>query len=204
MLIRTARLIIRPLERADVDAIRLWRPHTDPLLARYNIPIETEQERDAWFALRTGDPTRREFAILTASGQFIGRIGLREMDDRGCAQLGIALGADFLNQGYGTEALTGFLDWYFGEGGFARLVLDVATMNPRAIHVYEKLGFQCLMERAEPADENTVAFLNDPRSEPVRHLFRYENDQIFVLFHEMELTREIWQANFKSQISNVK
>ncbi len=46
MWIRTARLAIRPLERADVDALHALRPHTDPLLAHYNIPGETEQERD--------------------------------------------------------------------------------------------------------------------------------------------------------------
>ncbi len=193
MRICTARLIIRTLQRADVDALHALRPHTEPLLQRYNPPCETDEKRDVWFMLRTGDPTRREFAILTTSGQFIGRIGLREMDGQGGARLGIGLGADFLDHGYGTEAMIGFLDWYFGDGDFVRLALDVVTMNSRAIHVYEKLGFQRLAEGAEPADENTVAFLNDPRSEPVRHLFRYENDQVFVLFHEMGLTRDIWQ-----------
>ncbi len=197
MWIRTARLLIRPLKRADVDALHALRPHTDPLLARYNLPAETEQERDLWFAIRTGDPARREYVITTVSGQFIGRIGLREVDGRGGARLGIGLGAEFLDQGYGTEALTGFLNWYFGEGGFARLALDVATMNPRAIHVYEKLGFRRLTERAEPADENTAAFLNDPRSEPVRRHFRYTDDKIYTLFYEMELTCNEWQQRME-------
>jgi len=37
-------------------------------------------------------------------GQFIGRIGLREIDGQECARLGIGLGAEFVNCGYGTEA----------------------------------------------------------------------------------------------------
>ena len=116
MIVRTARLFIRPLERADVDAIYALRPHTEPLLLRYNPPAEeTQADRDLWFALRTGDPARREFAILTAPGQFIGRIGVREMDEQSSARLGISLGADFVNRGYGTEALVGWLDWYFGD-----------------------------------------------------------------------------------------
>jgi len=190
MLIRTARLIIRPLERADVDAIHALRPHTDPLLVRYNVPAETEQERDGWFALRTGDPARREFAIL-ASGQLVGRIGLRDMDGQGSARLGIGLGADFLDRGLGTEALAGFLDWYFGEGGWSRIVLDVLTANARAVRVYEKLGFRHVAQRREPADESTVAFLHDPRSIPLRHYFPYENDKFWVVFYEMELTRKM-------------
>jgi diamine N-acetyltransferase len=195
MVIRTARLLIRPLERADVDAIYALRPHTDPLLLRYNLPAEeTDADRDLWFDLRTGDPARREFAILTASGQFVGRIGLREMDGQGSARLGISIGADFVDRGYGTEALAGWLNWYFGQGGFVKLVLDVLGLNTRAIRVYDKLGFRRVSEFCREADQATLDFLAEPSSVPVRELFRRENDQVLVPFYEMELTREMWQT----------
>ena len=209
MVIRTARLLIRPLERADVDAIYALRPHTDPLLLRYNPPAEeAKADRDLWFALRTGDPARREFAILTAPGQFIGRIGLREMDGQGCARLGISLGADFVDRGYGTEALAGWLDWYFGEGGFARLVLDVLSLNTRAIRVYDKLGFKRGREFCLEADQTTLDFLAAPSSAPLRKFFRHENGKVLVPFYEMELTREDWRAasarRIQYQISNTR
>jgi len=194
MLVHTARLIIRPLERADVDALHTPRPHTDPLLLRYNIPAETDQERDFWFALRTGDPTRREFAITTASGQFIGRIGLRGMDGQGSARLGIALGADFLDQGYGTEVLAGFLDWYFGEGGFSKIELDVSAVNARAIHVYEKLGLRRVGDLYFPAEGDVgLVVLRHPRYSGIWQYFKQENDQIWVLYYDMELTRKEWR-----------
>jgi RimJ/RimL family protein N-acetyltransferase len=195
MEIRTARLVIRPLQRADVEAIAIWQPFTDPLLTGYNSPSnESDKERDLWFAMRTGDPARREFAIAEASGGLVGRIGLREIDARGCARLGISIGAEFVNRGYGTEALAGFMDWYFGEGGFARMVLDVAAANLRAVHVYEKLGFRYVLRRYEPmGEEVAAAILDNPLYADIWQYFKRENDQTWALFYDMELTREAWQ-----------
>jgi diamine N-acetyltransferase len=193
MQICTARLVIRPLERTDVDALHALRPHTDPLLLRYNILAETERERDLWFALRTGDPLRREWAIVTAWGQFIGRIGLREIDGQECARLGIGLGAEFVNCGYGTEALIGFLDWYFGEGGFSKIVLDVSAVNARVIHVYEKLGFCRVGDFYYPAEGDVgLVILRHPRYAALWQYFKQENNQTWVLYYDMELTREAW------------
>lgn len=112
---RTKRLAIRALERPDVDEIARWRPYTDPLLLSYNLPIQSPAERDWWFLSRSGDSTRREFVVETvpngAIGRVIvGRIGLREINTQGSARLGIAIAAEYMNQGYGTEALAGFLE----------------------------------------------------------------------------------------------
>lgn len=193
MLVRTARLVIRPLQRADVDAIAIWQPFADPLLAGYNVPDSTAQERDDWFALRAGDPTRREFA-LEASGQVVGRISLRDMDGHTSARLGIGIGAEFVNRGLGAEALAGFLDWYFDEGSFSVMALDVSAANRRAVHVYQKLGFRHVMDLYRPVgDDAVVVFLDDPRYADLRAYFRRQDGQTEALFYEMELTRQEWQ-----------
>jgi len=193
MQVNTARLTLRPLQRADVDAMAVWQPFADPMLAKYNLPDQSAKERDDWFALRTGDLTRREFAI-EASGQVVGRISLRDMDGRGHARLGISIGAEFVNHGFGTEALIGFLDWYFGEGEFSAMALDVSAANRRAVQVYQKLGFRHVMDFYQPVgDEAVVAFLDDPRYADLRIYFRREDGQTSALFYEMELTRKEWQ-----------
>jgi RimJ/RimL family protein N-acetyltransferase len=192
MQVRTARLVIRPLQRADVDAMAVWQPFADPSLAAYNPPDPSAQERDDWYALRTGDPARREFAI-EASGQVVGRISLRDMDGQGAARLGISIGAQFVNRGLGTEALTGFLDWYFDEGGFSVMVLDVSASNRRAVHVYQKLGFRHVKDLYRSVDDEAVAFLDDPRYADLRTYFRRKAGQTEALFYEMELEREEWQ-----------
>jgi RimJ/RimL family protein N-acetyltransferase len=192
MPVRTARLVIRPLRRADVEAIAIWQPFADPVLARYNVPDQSAQERDDWYALRTGDPARREFAI-EASGQVIGRISLRDVDGHGSARLGISVGAEFANHGLGAEALSGFLDWYFGKGGFGVMVLDVSAANRRAVHVYQKLGFRHVQDLYQPVgDEAAVAFLDDPRYTDLRVYFRRKDGQTEALFYEMKLTCEEW------------
>ncbi len=194
MQVRTARLVIRPLQRADVDAIAIWQPFADPLLASYNVPDQSAQERDDWFALRTGDPTRREFA-LEVSGQVVGRISLRDIDGHTSARLGISIGAEFVNHGLGAEALTGFLDLYFDEGGFSVVALDVSASNRRSVHVYQKLGFRRVTDLYRPVgDEAVVAFLDDPRYADLRAYFRRQDGQTEALFYEMELTRQEWQA----------
>ena len=193
MQMRTARLVIRPLQRADVDAMAVWQPFADPLLARYNLPDASAKERDDWYGLRTGDPARREFAV-EASGQVVGRISLRDMDGQGAARLGISIGAQFVNRGLGTEALTGFLDWYFDEGGFSVMVLDVSASNQRAVHVYQKLGFRHVRDLYRfVGDEAAVVFLDDPRYADLRAYFRRRSGQTEALFYEMELAREEWQ-----------
>ena len=194
MQVRTARLVIRPLQRADVDALAIWKPFADPLLAGYNVPDQSAQERDDWFALRTGNPTRREFA-LEASGQVVGRISLRDIDGHTRARLGISIGAEIVNRGLGTEALTGFLDWYFDEGGFSVMALDVSASNQRAVRLYQKLGFRHVMDLYQPVgDEAVVAFLDDPRYADLRAYFRRQDGKTEALFYEMELTRQEWQV----------
>jgi len=193
MQVNTARLVIRPLRRSDVDAMAVWQPFADPMLAQYNVTAQSARERDAWFALRTGDAMRLEFAI-EASGQVIGRISLRDMDGQGRARVGISIGAEFVNHGFGTEALAGFLDWYFGEGEFNAMALDVSAANRRAVQVYQKLGFRHVMDFYQPVgDEALASFLDDPRYADLRVYFRREDGRTSALFYEMELTREEWQ-----------
>ncbi len=206
LIARTPRLAIRPLQRADVDKLAEWEPFTEPLLLSYNTAMRTAAERDGWFAARTGDPARREVAGEDAQGALAGRIGLRDMDGRGRARLGIVIRAGSMNQGYGTEALAAFLDWYFGPGGFSKMVLDVSAANPRAKRVYDKLGFRRVMDFYRPIEAATAAaVLQDSRyAEAWPHL-HMDGGRMFILFHEMELTREDWQkVNFKYQMSNSK
>ena len=193
MRVCTERLIIRPLQRADLDAMSIWRPQADPILASCS-PGQPGEERDAWFTALASDLSRRDFAIAEISGQLVGRVSLREIDGQACARLGIVIGAEFAECGYGGEALEGFLGWCFGEGGFARMVLDVSAANARAIRIYEKAGFRRASERYQlVGDEMVAPFLDDPRYADMRQYFKREDGQVWALFYEMELTREAWQ-----------
>jgi len=58
------------------------------------------------------------------------------------AWLAIGLGPDHWDQGYGQEAMRLLLAFGFQELNLYRVQLTVFSYNPRAIRVYEKLGFQ--------------------------------------------------------------
>ncbi|KAK4507498.1 hypothetical protein PRZ48_001233 [Zasmidium cellare] len=56
-------------------------------------------------------------------------------------RFGINFTKEHQDKGYGTELLTWAIDYMFGSLGIHKCELDVSSDNPRAIHVYEKVGF---------------------------------------------------------------
>ena len=48
---------------------------------------------------------------------------------------------DFLNRGYGTEALRLWVDYLFANSEYHKLCLDTWSFNPRMARVAEKIGF---------------------------------------------------------------
>ena len=48
---------------------------------------------------------------------------------------------DYLNRGYGTEALYLWVNYLFENSDYHKLCLDTWSFNPRMMHVAEKLGF---------------------------------------------------------------
>lgn len=195
MLLHGPRVVIRPLTRTDLDQMAAWRPYDSPLYADANWAQRPRRELDRWYAHHSRDPQRMLCAVTDRAGQVIGSITLREIDGRRSARLGITLGADFVNRGYGTEALACFIDYYFEELGFAKLVLDVAGYNRRAIRVYEKLGFAQVGERERPVGKRkALALLKGSRAADVgRFLRRDWLGRYWVSCYEMELTREGWE-----------
>ena len=82
------------------------------------------------------------FSMLESkSGEFIGNIEFMDIED-GTGELGIAITAKKQNMHYGTEAIKRILAYGFDEMGLTRIILKVYPNNERAIHVYEKCGFE--------------------------------------------------------------
>ncbi|NMC53261.1 MAG: GNAT family N-acetyltransferase [Chloroflexi bacterium] len=84
------------------------------------------------------------FNICTREdGHVIGQVDLSEFDAvTGNAWLGIGIGERaFWNNGYGSEAMEVLMRYGFEVLGLQRISLSVFEHNPRALHVYQKLGF---------------------------------------------------------------
>lgn len=196
MIITTPRLVVRPMQREDLDAMADWPRYPDPLDEVYNWPrlLRENGTTDLFFLTRASDHRRREWTILTADGSAIGHLGIRDIQPRPhSARLGIGLGFPYIGQGYGEEALRGFLDAFFGPLRFARLYLDVSLHNTRALRLYRRLGFRELStfwHDLGPADE--YDYLDEQRYDPIREYIRWSAATVYMRYAAMVLYAGDW------------
>jgi len=140
--IEGARVVIRPLQFRDLPEVAAWEPHSDPLLAPYNLCIDSAAGWRRWLQRRRQD--RWPYAIQSRDRVLVGHLSLRQIDHPRSARLAVTLAARYVNQGYGQDAMRAFLDYYFRGLGFEEMRLDVCGANPRARRLYQKLGFKQL------------------------------------------------------------
>lgn len=136
---------LRAREESDADAMYRWI--NDWRTIQYlgqRYPRSTAFEKK-WAT--SGDPSyaRSPFIVETlAEARAIGWLGLHDATpENRCAGLGIAIGEDdFLGEGYGTDAMRVACRFGFEMMNLNRIELTVYDWNPRAIRVYEKVGFR--------------------------------------------------------------
>lgn len=133
----------------DADADYLWTSTGDSESKRLTGTHGsfTREQIDRYVANQQSyDPAERAaFVIATPHDltRAIGEVVINEVDDDNkCANIRIAIfnSADF-NKGYGTQALRLMVGHGFSQMGLHRIELGVYAFNPRAIRVYEKIGF---------------------------------------------------------------
>lgn len=196
--IQGPRVRLRRWLRRDTLAQELWPRYSEPFNSLWNIPRTVFFDDDS----RAGFSSQRyAWAVEDGAGRLIGRISLREIDQRGAsARLGISLAQPYVGQGLGTEALALFLDkLYFGPMGFTVMRLDVAAVNQRAVRSYEKLGFEYVeSEWRSAGNDPSARLVDDPRYAGLAHHFRRGRFETLVEFYEMELTRERWATHSRN------
>jgi RimJ/RimL family protein N-acetyltransferase len=195
MKLQGPRVSIRPMKRADLDAMMQWRRSADPLYQPFDFPRQSHTDHIRWFEWRSKEASRRLYTIENEQKQVIGSLTLREINGQYSARLGITIGADFVSQGYGTEALRLFLDHFFAEMGFAQMVLDVAATNLRAVRTYRSLGFRQAGQHYQQASHPSYRVLREEtRYRHLHRFFRRQGSLTQVLFFDLVLTREEWKA----------
>jgi RimJ/RimL family protein N-acetyltransferase len=185
--------------RDDLDAMMKWRPFADPLYQAFDFPRHSNAETIHWFEFRSRDSSRRLYTIEDEERRVIGSLTLREINGTQSARLGITLGADFVSQGYGSEALALFLDYYFETMGFEEMVLDVAATNLRAVRTYQALGFRYTSQHYRMASHPSFDILRrDPRYKHLQRFFRRRGNLHEILFYDLTLSRDAWRARAAS------
>ena len=142
--LRGTRVVLRPIEPDDAAAMHasLADGECQRLTGTTRSFTLDEVRRHCERVSRATD--RVDYAITLADDpSYLGEAVLNEIDrDQRCASFRIALAGEALfGQGYGTEATRLLLEHGFDGLGLHRIELEVYDFNPRARHVYEKLGF---------------------------------------------------------------
>jgi len=135
---------LRAREESDLETMYRWANDWEMLqyLGR-RYPISRADEMK-WLTAGDPGPADVHFIIETkADATPIGFVGLNPvLIENREAELGIGIGAhEYLNGGYGTDAMRTVCRFAFDEMNLHRIELTVYDWNPRAIRCYEKVGF---------------------------------------------------------------
>lgn len=125
-----------------------------------------------WYNTRNEQVDRLDLAIVDQSkGILVGEVVANLYDEQNQSMnFRILIGPRGSDRGLGTEATRLFIDYIFSHTTLKALTLSVFDFNPRAMHVYEKMGFI-----VESIDENELEF-----------------EEEWIDSVNMKLTREDW------------
>ncbi|MFE3796219.1 GNAT family N-acetyltransferase [Nocardia tengchongensis] len=145
---------LRPFTAADVDAMRamLRDPHVRRLTGSVHDEAAALEAEDSfeldrlrqWYLTRSDQSDRLDLAIIdAATGECVGEVVLNQWDpgNQSC-NFRILLGPAGQDRGFGTEATRLIVGYGFESLLLHRISLEVYAFNPRARHVYEKVGFR--------------------------------------------------------------
>lgn len=144
-------VVLRPIRAQDADAIDAII-RADPEIARLTGSVNSSDEvpetlpleglREIYGGWATADDRLVLGVIDRASGELVGEVVLAGWDEgnRSC-WFRTLIGSAGRGRGLGTEATRLIVDHGFQVLGLHRITLEVYDFNPRARHVYEKVGF---------------------------------------------------------------
>ena len=143
-ILRGERVILRPIVAEDAQAMFASLADEESMrLTGSQQDFTFEQVEEYCKRLLTADD-RADYAITRQEdGLYVGEVVLNNIDwINGYSNFRIALaGKQFFGKGYGTEAIQLILEYGFRQLQLHRIELEVYDFNPRAQHVYEKVGF---------------------------------------------------------------
>ncbi len=138
-------LVIRVATRADAEAViaNINAVCTEEIFLQTDHFVPNAQ----WDIALSGSGPTPGYLILVAelNGKIVGiaRLfpGSCGSKDKHTAELGTNILREYRNRGIGTRLVAETLAWARAQG-YEKITLSVFSTNARAIHVYEKLGFE--------------------------------------------------------------
>lgn len=189
MILKGERVTIRPLKVEDVFYMRNWGFHDNPLLSDYNFPEMSDTEVHAWYKYKTLPWFNRYYGVLNEDYRLIGYMGIKNIRKvKKESTLGIVFDPNYLNSGYGSEALRVYLNYYFKHLKMKRMFLEVAEFNERAYRVYEKIGFKPVAYYLDQFHHSSMN-LNNPYYVKHKSSFVFKGKKIYNYIYKMKITK---------------
>jgi ribosomal-protein-alanine N-acetyltransferase len=139
------KIYLRPLEKEDAPLFTAWfnDPEVRRTLNQYR-PMSLHEEEEFLAKITQSEHDLGLGIVVKAGDKLVGSTGLNRMDFKNRhASFGISIGdKSEWGKGHGTEATSLIVRHGFETLNLNRIWLYVFEDNPRAIHVYEKVGFK--------------------------------------------------------------
>ncbi len=144
-MLRTGRLVVRPPEHGDADALHARR--NDPEVAElqaWTLPVERESvEQILDQAAALDGPTDGQWWMATVclhDGEIIGDLAVRTSWEGKSAEIGFTLARAHWGHGYALEASGELVRWLFEEQGATRVHAMAHPDNHASTMLLERLG----------------------------------------------------------------
>ncbi|HEX9065878.1 MAG TPA: GNAT family protein [Streptosporangiaceae bacterium] len=137
-------VLLRPVQASDAAGLLAVDAETLRLTGSPQDTGFTLEKLEDWYATRAEHDDRLDLSIIErATGEWAGEVVLNELSqaNESCGFRILLQGPRFYGRGLGTEATRLVVDYAFTVAGVHRIELEVYDFNPRARHVYEKVGF---------------------------------------------------------------
>lgn len=171
--IRTERLLLRPLNIADLDTVHEYASNTENTRFMMHMPKRTVEETAEFLACVTrewekSEPTFYEFAVVL-NGLQIGAVSVYLDEQRKTGELGWILNKKFHKMGYASEAAIALKDFALNTLHLKKLIAQCDYRNAPSARLMEKIGLKLesddgvrtYIKRNETARELTYIFTDD-------------------------------------------
>jgi len=130
---------LRPLQRDDIEALRIWR--NDASNSRYirKLPEITPEAQASWFEAECEDNSSLTFAICV-DDELVGSVSLYDLTDSS-AEFGRLMVGKSKGKGIGRKATLATLDVAFNMLHLDNVKAEVSVDNMPALVIYVRVGF---------------------------------------------------------------
>lgn len=143
---------LRPATTSDRRPIFEWLAHSDLTSLMLGLPNFPDNPAPTWdefvndyvdYFFDGSQPLLGRCFVIECENQAIGQVNYNEIDlDNQSTELDIWLAdRQFINKGYGTDALNTFCDFLNKEFDIQKIYIAPSIRNERAVKAYQKAGF---------------------------------------------------------------